>query len=35
MAAFIFGVVFVAALLAIAIVIKNPTGFQYEVFKIV
>jgi hypothetical protein len=32
--AFAFGVVFLATVLAIAVFIPNPTGFQYQVFRI-
>ena len=34
-AIFVFGVVFVTAILALAIFFPNPTGFQYTVFRIV
>ena len=34
-AAFIFGVVFVAVMLALAVVIPKPTPFQYTIFRIV
>lgn len=34
-AAFVFGVIFVTALLSIAIVFPEPTPFQYQVFRII
>lgn len=33
--AFVFGVVFVVAILALAVWIREPTSFQYEVFRII
>jgi hypothetical protein len=33
--AFVFGIVFVAAMLVLAVFIPNPTPFQYTVFRIV
>jgi hypothetical protein len=33
--AFVFGIVFLTALLALAVVIPNPTGPQFEMFRII